>query len=773
MPHRKNQRILWLLNHTTLREFEIPLLRELGFEVFTPKVIPNWKEFRSGSVTYEYDASLSIPQEDLDILNSHDFYFGEMPLKVRNVMNKYFGIAMPTPFADMTIQMVRHFKGRMFVRAFGTHGKDTYDDVYRQYGGPQLQRAIYDLFDRFWLAACYESILEAEHPFFQRNGVYLPLGIPEKFFTLENTWTGEKKSLLFVCPSIKSSPSYYGKIYKEFKRDFRGFPYAIAGEQSIPVRDSKVLGKLPRDAYDAMMQQSRVMYYHSREARHLHYHPLEAIIIGIPVIYRKGGLLDTIAGDHPQPGRAANAAEARRKINRILKGDQAFIEEVRAAQKILIEPFTHAYNKQVWMDNFVNGILKKPETPLPSPPVKKIAVMLPAPYKGGSLHGALNVARMIHFGSRMAGEPVQVVFSCVKGHYDLEEDFKPLHELGIEVRETVWDVLSPHEHREMMKLSFIPSPLTNYTGARSLPRDGVCDFSDCRHWLLISDRTEMPMARIKPFSMLVYDCLQRYVPEVLNGTPSRDYEMTQIENARMADAVFVTTPQTGNDVVQYYGINPHNVAQLPMEFDPLDIPPGAAASEDPYFLWTTNTAPHKNHMKALEALQIYYEQMDGRLQCVISGVNTEKLRKLEQLPFESSYTIELAKRLQESGLLNRKIKIMGYLHERAYIGALKHAAFLWHPAIADNGTFSVVEAAWHGTPSLSADYPQMRFMDVRFGLNLNWQDAQSPMQMAQALKNLEDSLPAARAKLPARAALEPFSYQHQAPAFWAGIREAL
>lgn len=34
------RRVLWLLNHTTLRECEVPLLQSMGFEIFTPKRFP-------------------------------------------------------------------------------------------------------------------------------------------------------------------------------------------------------------------------------------------------------------------------------------------------------------------------------------------------------------------------------------------------------------------------------------------------------------------------------------------------------------------------------------------------------------------------------------------------------------------------------------------------------------------------------------------------------------------------------------------------------------
>lgn len=53
--------------------YEVPLMMELGFEVFVPKKVPK-KNFRSAAVSFDYDKSLTIPKAALDRLNDFDFY---------------------------------------------------------------------------------------------------------------------------------------------------------------------------------------------------------------------------------------------------------------------------------------------------------------------------------------------------------------------------------------------------------------------------------------------------------------------------------------------------------------------------------------------------------------------------------------------------------------------------------------------------------------------------------------------------------------------------
>ena len=83
------KRILWLFNHTSLRKFEVPMLIEMGYEVYCPKKC-NIFDF-SASISYEYGFSLTIPEDVLRKLNEVDFYT-KIPLDIINLLNEYFDI---------------------------------------------------------------------------------------------------------------------------------------------------------------------------------------------------------------------------------------------------------------------------------------------------------------------------------------------------------------------------------------------------------------------------------------------------------------------------------------------------------------------------------------------------------------------------------------------------------------------------------------------------------------------------------------------------------
>src|SRR5690349_5194040 len=88
----QTNRVMWLLNHTTARRFELAMLNALGFrEIFLPKIYPADPGFRSASADYSQDVHLSIPADELDVLNRTDWY-GDIPKAAWDVANRHFSI---------------------------------------------------------------------------------------------------------------------------------------------------------------------------------------------------------------------------------------------------------------------------------------------------------------------------------------------------------------------------------------------------------------------------------------------------------------------------------------------------------------------------------------------------------------------------------------------------------------------------------------------------------------------------------------------------------
>lgn len=403
----------------------------------------------------------------------------------------------------------------------------------------------------------------------------------------------------------------------------------------------------------------------------------------------------------------------------------------------------------------------------------KIGVFLPHRDGGGTLRSLKNIARLLHLGSRAVGVPVEVVVSVVAG-YDIELEFMELAALGITVRETRWAAISADEVKTALLSMGNERELhfPNYW----LPTDLVCNFHDCDFWLIVSDRTEYPVAPVKPYAMMIWDYIQRYVPEIFEGRPL-DCDISFIASARGAAFVMTNMQATAEDIVQYAGIAHEKVVFVPTTFDMVAKDAGANARPRPYLVWVTNSIQHKNHLRALDALESYYDKHDGSLDVVVTGGLTElfsaKPSNRKMPLYDHPYPVSIRKRVAASESLRKRVHFLGELSDQGYVNMLAHAAFLFHPVLYDNGTFSVLEAANYRIPSLSSDYPQMREIDAEFGLHMKFCDPYRPDNMATCLKDMELDCEFIKAHLPDGAKLASYTPDVLAECYWRSIESPI
>lgn len=753
-------RAMWLLNHTMARAFEVPMLKRAGVqEVFLPKRFPDDASCRSASVDWSQDASLTIPAADLAVMNAADWY-REPGAKAWAAANKHFDVLFfVLQEVELLASISRNFKGVALWRAFGLGDKQTYS---RTLGSlvPGGKADVRRMGPRLAWATAYPHLGEVEDEFLRDLEIHLPLGMPDT--TIDDRWTGADRRILFVCPDISVS-AYHRHTYETFSADFRGLPYAIAGPQRPPIRDPNMLGFLPREDYDGAMRSLRVMFYHSAEPYHLHYHPLEAVRAGMPLVFMGGGLLDRMGGVG-LPGRATTVRQARAKVERILDGDQRFIDEVRSNQARLLGAMDPANCEPAWRTGldrirtkvsqarkrhaYVAGAARKP----------RIAVLLAHEYRGGTLRGAKLVAEALACGARHAGQAVEIVL----GHVDnpalyAAADFADMS-VGIDRRPFRWGRVS---QAEAARAALYAGTWLDVSGPCLFPDDGVNQFLDCDLWLFISDRITEPVLALRPYIVLAYDYLQRH-ESIL--TPELNASFVDV--AHRAQRVWVTTRATREDAIQFAGIPSERVVLLPMLAPGFPVPrPGVARRDRPYFVWPTNHAPHKNHANAIKALQFYYRELDGRLDCCVVGIGAGRVAGLEADHFVRGPSA--------SPKETSPVRILGELPDGQYQAVLAGAEFLWHPARRDNGTFCVVEAASLGVPALSSDYPAMREIEDAFALGLAWMDPARPLDMARQLKHMEQDARDRRSLLPDRQRLAAASLENAAPRYWEAALECL
>lgn len=408
---------------------------------------------------------------------------------------------------------------------------------------------------------------------------------------------------------------------------------------------------------------------------------------------------------------------------------------------------------------------------------KKIAVMLPCPYLGGTLQGVKNIVRMLALGAKHRHDSIQIVLSVLDGTYDIEEEFRDLISIpGVYIRETTWQDYSREQAQEIMYNVDLGKTKLTYL-RYSLPDDGINNFYDCDAWFVVSDRCSAPLIPLRPYSVLVYDYIQRYVDLGIDAY----FDSSFIEQARQAKKVFVTTPQTGRDAAYYCGLKKEKVHCLEMEVSlptHVEIPENARKRD--YILWISNGTRHKNHyntLNTLNTLNTYYSLLDGQLPVIAIGFNMDffdiKEDYEKKLGRKDTYVEKCRDYIKENPCLQQMINFHGYVSEEKKNELLANACFLIHPALADNGTFSVVEAAYLGTPSISQDYPQMRYMDERFQLNLTFTNFCDRNEASQRIKDCECQHREKRNKLPGKAILEKYTWKNLADDFYEKVVSCL
>ncbi|MFJ3521380.1 glycosyltransferase [Pseudomonas sp. NPDC090203] len=761
----KPLRVMWLLNHGSARKFELPMLKAVGInEIFLPKSFPQEIGFRSASVDYSEDANLTIPAEDLEILNGQNWYVA--PTKEAwAIANKHFDICFFICHSPGFMnEVARSFEGAAIWRAYGLDKSLSYGEVVKvlHYGSQSVKR----LGRRLWFGIAYDHLAQIEPLFLQKREVYLPLGLSN--CTITDTWKGRDKQIFFVCPDIGFS-SYYKKVYDEFRRDMGEFPYKIGGSQPIEVDDPDVLGFVTNEQHERNMTESRLMFYHSSEPNHIHYHPFEAIRVGMPLVFMAGGILDRMGGIG-LPGRCVSIAEARDKIRRILNDDERLIQSIRGSQGILLDAMRAENCVDAWHIGFEKIVAelagyRDEQDERPAIKNKKIAVVVPVEYRGGSLRGAKLLAQALYSGSRDWNEPVEVVLV----HLDLpdsypDEEFSDMSE-HIQRRTYRWRMLDAKTARRAMRYAghegWEPTS-SNYM----VPDDGIKQLLDCDAWVIVSDRVNAPLLPLRPCLFMVYDYLQRY-EKVLAGADEHF-----IHAVRRAQKVMVTTEFTRKDAIQYAGVDEKRVVKLPMLAPDFSVGTehalAAPALAKSYFLWTTNASAHKNHENAFKALGYYYTTLGGKLECKVTGIGTKKLLKSELNHLQAAIKV-----FNGNKTLKKHVRWLGELPDYEYRAWLENAAFLLHAGKIDNGTFSVIEAAYYNVPSVSSDYPAMREIDEQFALNLTWMDSGDYKDMAHKLKEMEISHLSKSALLPSHERLNEQHVDKQGGKYWEEIRECL
>lgn len=384
----------------------------------------------------------------------------------------------------------------------------------------------------------------------------------------------------------------------------------------------------------------------------------------------------------------------------------------------------------------------------------KIAVFLPQPWRGGMLRAFRSFCEHLASCAADEGRAVEIVMSILPDTYEPEEIDTDAP--NVSIRETEW-VHVGEEEQEFLGLSKDKDFVSMVR-----PTDRGRDFLDCDCWIVFGAYFPIVgrLAPLRPYVVYAPDFIQRYVPGIYDNVQDWGSQgwMTNINlilTLRGAEGVLVTTPKTGLDAVGYAGVPRERVTLMPLwSLDMSDIEPKSDGVPDKdYILWISNTTAHKNHENALDAVEEYYANCGGELDVILIGPYTDRfstpwLRRAKKAnSYIHPYWECVNQRIDSSIHTRKHLSILGEVGDERYVSLIAQAKFVWHNVLYDNGSFVALETARLGTPLLSSDYPQMRYICETFGIAATYFPAAEPKEAARALRRMEEGADGLRSQV--------------------------
>ena len=773
------KRVLWLSNEKWTREYEVPFIINSGYEVYCPKICGYGLGESNLSITHDYDSSLTIPAETLDVLNNTDLYC-EYEKGTFEDLNRHFDIAFLPPFAPLIRDYVHHFNGIIILRFLGDEEGLTCTERLVNDSGYHLLYEINRIKDRFYFAYTCNEYIEDECDLFRGRGLLLPLPV----ISDQTANDDEEKQLMLGCPNV-SLDEKANRLFQAFLAQMKS-PFSVYGEQVVKYENHAEL--FIGGDYNNLGS-AKAIIDPGLKSTLLTEPWAQALYREIPLIFVDESKAKIVL-DKNSPGYCKDLSTAINKASRIYKGDKALVNKIVKYQNHKLNLYEMPVCEVVWRNALAkiesdaeisdNALKRK----------KKIGIILTDAFLGGVLSVTKRFVLSLKEQIDKHEDNTELIFAHAPSDTYAEMDsFQALRDAGITIREiVVKEMTKPMIARMLDMAGFLPH---RFHGEKNLPEgivydDGIHLMMDCDYLINMTDRSGAweSILPVYPYAVVVHDYIERYLPIGETFRKIREDEdidqeeekgpaaelqkkiakannkekhgvfvrygkaaSSYITNARNADFAFAMSQPTFINVVQFAMVRKNNVKLLPLFYEMLgteeEFNANTLVRNTEYFLWSTNISKHKNHLKALKALNLYYKN-GGLLKCVVMGYLVELMDPNKELKEQYSeevmnYANSIRNYISRNRLLLENLSFEGYVTDDGFRELLKNSAFIFHPGFADNGNLTAVDAASFRVPTLSNDYPTMRYLSDYSRINCKFTDISDINASAEALKWMEQN----------------------------------
>jgi glycosyltransferase involved in cell wall biosynthesis len=308
------------------------------------------------------------------------------------------------------------------------------------------------------------------------------------------------------------------------------------------------------------------------------------------------------------------------------------------------------------------------------------------------------------------------------GVHEAQEDTHLLEGLGADLRLERLRLNPIHRTEVVRMMGGVPA----WLGRR--PEHDFCFFSGAARaalradaWLALVDRFPLPLLPARPYGVVVYDMIQRTVPEAFDPVFFRSMKEGMRPTLHAAERVLVTSPQTRDDVIAEYGLAPNRVVLAPLACNPQRrfgglTPVPVRAARAPFVLNTSNISRHKGIDVLLHGLARLKRQLGKDCpQLVVCGVGTQSFAARAAGLHDPPECAEVRRLVEQLGLEEgRDVVFLGFVRDAELLDLYQRCAAVVNAARYDNGSFLLTEGAYFGRRCVSSRYPAVEYLCQRF-----------------------------------------------------------
>jgi hypothetical protein len=221
---------------------------------------------------------------------ARNFEFSDEVIKT---LNEHVDILYVTILPNIAIRLTEHFRGPVIFRPFGQGTYNNYTEIISTIADIKLLEDLRERDNYIW-CPILSTLQDPEDQRLWKNPLHLcPFVTPQRL--TRGRWRASDSEPIVVetIPRINKQ-TYYREIYENYVSQLKDLPLRILGNNQFhggELADERILGFLDDDAYYSQILSARISIYHGTSPYHLHYHPLEYMALGVPVLFHQDSAL--------------------------------------------------------------------------------------------------------------------------------------------------------------------------------------------------------------------------------------------------------------------------------------------------------------------------------------------------------------------------------------------------------------------------------------------------------------------------------------------------